>query len=97
MNAEVLHPARQRKAAIVMLENEVEGVFVEPNHNSPLLLTNGDANNGVEPQKGIGKNSRHQIREPSPIEDSIDVMNQPISVIRHNLLGNLTFDDLYYL
>jgi hypothetical protein len=59
---------------------------------SPLLPFADDGDGGgVEAKQRI----RRDIRQPASTEEFDE--SQPISVVRQNLLGPLTFDDLYYV
>ncbi|VDL63454.1 unnamed protein product [Nippostrongylus brasiliensis] len=48
----------------------------------------------MPPQNGRG--SQPAAVPPSPIEEAVEEVYQKDSVVRQNLLGPLSFDDLYY-
>uniref|UniRef100_A0A1I7XLR7 DUF4808 domain-containing protein n=1 Tax=Heterorhabditis bacteriophora TaxID=37862 RepID=A0A1I7XLR7_HETBA len=49
-----------------------------------------------EPCNGVGGCSHHGLVKPTGTETEVSAETQPKSIIRQNLLGPLSFDDLYY-
>lgn len=87
------------RATIIMMENEneapIETVKPSTTTSSDLTVNGSDACYTPRSAKRQIREMRQEtITEDCPIEYD---EGQQISVVRHNLLGPLSFDDLYYV
>uniref|UniRef100_A0A914DHI5 Uncharacterized protein n=2 Tax=Acrobeloides nanus TaxID=290746 RepID=A0A914DHI5_9BILA len=96
-------PMAQSASYPVKIHVECTDASIQPllPHSHTYTSSNHNYKNGH--QQDISYNREHASKaSPDPVEDVVEtvsldmVMNEPPSIVRQNLLGPLTFDDLYY-